>query len=188
MMWPWEPCPGMHATWKQGIGMVYSNRLLITSMYSSWTSQTNHRKKALVTHISKQYTSVSAEPRLDLLFRCSEAQTRPGNTENSTFDWRFEHRLMHYHIVVLMGVAVFILSANIVRKLLESLYNRGILSQFLVNSIVKSEVFTSGSSVCPRTICPQECKTADVYLAAGQSTRTACSLRQWNHALLHNTP
>lgn len=66
-----------------------------------------HRKKALLTHISQQYTSVSAEPRLDLLFRC--------------------------------------------------LYNREIVSQFLVNSIVKSEVFTSGSSMCPSVICPQNC-------------------------------
>ncbi len=73
----------------------------------------------------------------------------------------------------------FILNANIIRKLLESLYNRQFFeSQFLVNSIVKSEVFTSGSSVCPSAICPQECKTPDVSKAAGQSTCTACSLRQ----------
>lgn len=120
----------------------YWNGLFKQTLDNHYLQQLNltgyHRKKALLTHISQQYTSVSAEPKLDLLFRCSEAQTRPGNTENSTFGWRFEHRLMHYHIVGLMGVTGFILSANIVRKLLESLYNRGILSQFLVNSIVKS--------------------------------------------------
>lgn len=75
-------------------------------------------------------------------------------------------------------MTAFILSTKTVRKLLQSLYNRRIVSQFLVNNTVKSEVFTSGSSVCPRAICPQKCETADVATAAGQSTCTACSLRR----------
>lgn len=120
-------------------------------------------------------TSVLARPRL-LLFTCSEAQSRHGNTENSTCDQRFEHCLKLNCSVGLMGETVFILSTKTVRKLLESLYNRRIVSQYSVNNTVKREVFTSGSSMCLRAICPQ--KNVKLQMFLRQSTRTASSLRR----------